>query len=90
MKSDVWSYEDEFRVIAQEIFQLPRVDILRTRRNLLKFPPGSLKSIIMGCMIPQSDAMKLRGIIDRQFPQRVALKQAVRSPDRYSLSIVNC
>jgi hypothetical protein len=90
VKSDVWSYEGEFRVIAQEIFQLPRVDILRTRSNLLRYPPGSLKAVIMGCMIPQSDAIKLRGIIDQQFPQRVALKQTVRSPNLYSLSIVNC
>lgn|SRR5215472_1581863 len=90
VKSDVWSYEDEFRVIAQEVFQLPRADILRTRRNLLRYPPGSLKAVILGCMIPQSDAMELRGIMDQQFPQRVALKRAVRSPDRYSLSIVNC
>jgi hypothetical protein len=90
VKSDVWSYEDEFRVIAQEIFQMPRMDILRTRRNLLRYPPESLKAVIMGCMITQSDAMKLRGIIDQQFPQRVALKQAVRSPDRCRLSIVHC
>jgi hypothetical protein len=90
VKSDVWSYEDEYRVIAQEIFQAPRADILRTRRNLLTYLPGALRAIIMGCMIPQSDATKLREIIDQQFPQRVALKQAVRSPDRYSLSIVNC
>ena len=90
VKSDVWSYEDEYRVIAQEVFQLPRTDILRTRKNLTKCPPGALRAVIMGCMIPQSDAAELRRIIDQQFPQRVALKRAVRSPDRYSLSIVMC
>jgi len=90
VKSDVWGYEDEYRVIAQEVFRLPRADILRTRRNLAKCPPGALRAIIMGCMIPQSDAAELRRIIDQQFPQRVELKRAVRSPDRYSLSIVTC
>jgi hypothetical protein len=90
VKSDAWGYEDEYRVIAQEVFQLPRTDILRTRRNLLKCPPGALRAVIMGCMIPQSDAAELRRMIDQQFPQRVALKRAVRSPDRYSLSIVTC
>jgi hypothetical protein len=44
----------------------------------------------MGCMIPQSDAAELRRIIDEQFPPYVALKRAVRTPDRYSLSILMC
>jgi hypothetical protein len=88
VKSDVWSYEEEYRVIAQEVFQLPRADILRTRRNFLNCPPGALRAVIMGCMIPQPDAAELRRIIDRQLPQHVPLKRAVRSPDRYSLSIV--
>lgn len=90
IKADEWSYEDEYRVIAQEVFQLPRADILRTRRNLLKRPARALSAVIMGCMMSQSDAAELRKIIDQQFPFCVALKRAVRSPDRYSLSIVMC
>jgi hypothetical protein len=88
VKSDIWSYEEEYRVIAQEIFQLPRSDILRTRKGFLKCPSGALRAVIMGCMIPESDAAELRRIIDRQFHPYVALKRAVRSPDRYSLSII--
>jgi hypothetical protein len=91
VKSDVWSYEDEYRVIAQEKIQGPdNTDILRTRKNFLKFPPDALKAVIMGCMISQSDATELRRIIDRQSPPHVALKRAVRSPDRYSLSVLMC
>lgn len=90
VKSDEWGYEDEYRVIAQEEFQWPRADVLRTRRNLLKRPAGALSAVIMGCMMSQSDAAQLREIIDQQFPPCVALKQAVRSRDRYSLSIVTC
>jgi DUF2971 family protein len=90
VKSDAWSYEDEYRVIAQEVFELPRTTILRTRKNFLKYPPGALRAIIMGCMIPQSDAAELRRIIDQQFPPHVALKRAVRTPNRYDLSILMC
>jgi hypothetical protein len=90
IKADEWSYEDEYRVIALEVFQMPRADVPRTRRNFLKCPPGALSAVIMGCMMPQSDAAELRKIMDQRFPPCVALKRAVRSPNRYSLSIEMC
>jgi hypothetical protein len=90
VKSDVWRYENEYRVVAQENFQLPREDILRTRRNFLKYPPGALRAVIMGCMVCQSDVAELRKIIDQQFRPYVALKRAVRNRDDYGLSIVVC
>jgi hypothetical protein len=88
-KSNAWSYENEYRVIAQEkpgVF--PR---LRTRNSFLKYPGGALRGVIMGCMMSPSDADELRRIFDQQFPRGVVeLKRAVRTPNRYSLSIERC
>jgi hypothetical protein len=85
-KSSAWSYEDEYRVIAQEKSGV--FPGLRTRRNFLKYPIGALRAVIMGCMIPPADANELRKIISKQFSRDlVKLKRAVRMPNRYSLSI---
>ena len=51
-KSRVWSYEDEYRVVALERFVGPPVaGVLRTRKNFLRMPRHALQSVIMGCMI---------------------------------------
>jgi Protein of unknown function (DUF2971) len=88
-KSSVWSYENEYRVIAQEKSGV--FPGLRTRKNFLKYPRGALKAVIMGCMMSPSNADELRGIFDQEFPcGAVELKRAVRTPNRYSLSIEKC
>jgi hypothetical protein len=92
-KASAWSYEEEYRVVALEKFIDPAVAIagvIRTKDDFLKLPPGALQSVIMGCMIVKSDADKLQEIIGKQFPRHVALKRAVRVPNRYSLSIETC
>jgi hypothetical protein len=90
-KSGAWCYEDEYRVVALEKFMTaPVPGMLRTRKNFLKLPHGALKAVIMGCMVSPSDAADLREIIDQQSPRYVALKRAIRVPNRYSLSIETC
>ncbi len=92
-KSRAWGYEDEYRVVALERFIDPSVavaGVIRTKENFLKLPRGALQSVIMGCMIERADADKLQQIIGQQFPRRVALRRAVRVPNRYSLAIETC
>jgi hypothetical protein len=90
-KSRVWSYEDEYRVIALEKFIGPPVaGVLRTKNNFLKLPHGALKAVIIGCMILQSEVEKLREIIGQRFSPNVVLKRAARVPNRYDLSIETC
>jgi hypothetical protein len=83
-KSCAWSYEDEYRVVA---LAGPAPGMLRTKGNFLKLPRDALKAVIMGCMISPSDAAELREIIGHKLPGYVALKQVIRVPNRYSLSV---
>jgi hypothetical protein len=89
-KSSAWSYEDEYRVVALEKFIDPSVALpgmIRTKENFLKLPHGALQSVIMGCLIEKDRASQLQQIIDEQCHRRVALRRAVRIPNRYNLSI---
>lgn len=92
-KSGAWSYEDEYRVVALEKFIDPSVALagmIRTKENFLKLPHGALQSVIMGCLTGKDEVGQLQQIIAEQFPRRVALRRAVRVPNKYSLSIETC
>jgi hypothetical protein len=92
-KACAWSYEDEYRVVALEKFIDPSVALsgmIRTKENFLKLPHGALQSVIMGCLIEKDKADQLQQIIGEQCPRRVAVRRAVRIPNKYSLSIEKC
>jgi hypothetical protein len=82
-KSDVWTYEREYRLIAQERGSSTPHDTLFTDNNYLKLPEGTLTSIIVGCQGPFEDIQKLVA----EFAPRVSIRRAVRIPNLYSVRI---
>jgi hypothetical protein len=82
-KSDVWSYEKEYRLVAQESDNRTSHDTLITHENYLKLPEGTLLSIIVGCQGPLDDVLKLVNELAPGLP----VKQAMRVPNKYALRI---
>ena len=84
-KSDDWDYEDEFRLVASEHpSTFPGVPT--TKGGFLPFPKEALQSVIVGAQMSQNDRELIRTIINGS-GWDVALKAAVRVPDRYSFKI---
>jgi hypothetical protein len=84
-KSDVWKYESEYRVISREPTGSPEYDesLLGSVNGIFKIPPGSLKSIIVGCAGPYQEVVDLvKGLCPE-----IQIKKAVRIPHRYTLEI---
>lgn len=83
-KSGVWSYEEEYRLIAQErAVAIPGADTLMTDNSLLQLPAGALRAVITGC---QKDHDSVRTLVQQVAPQ-VRVRRAVRVPNRYELTI---
>lgn len=85
-KARAWEYEDEYRLIAQEESEALNLDSLITKGNLLELPDGAIASIIVGCVAPEATRDAVRDIV-RRSGRNVELKQAVRVPNHYSLTI---
>jgi hypothetical protein len=88
-KSEVWSYENEFRVIGQERNSNPPGEVLRTRSGLSKFRLTYLNSIILGCSIDVRAKQEIASIVRRQIWPPTQLKQMKRSHDKYDLVMEN-
>ncbi len=82
-KSDVWSYEREYRLVAQESNKRTKHDTLITENNYLRLPDNALTSIIVGCQGPFED---VRSLVN-QFAPQVQVRRAERIPNRYALHI---
>ncbi len=82
-KSDVWSYEREYRLVAQERSNGTDHETLVTDNNYLKLPDGALTSIIVGCQGPFDDVQNLVRLHAPGLPVR----KAVRIANRYALQI---
>ncbi|MBK6743467.1 MAG: DUF2971 domain-containing protein [Hydrogenophilales bacterium] len=83
-KSGVWSYEREYRLVAQErVAAVKGADTLMTDQSFLQLPPEALRAVIVGC---QADYDNIRAFVQRVAP-RVKVKRAVRVPNRYQLAI---
>lgn len=82
-KADPWSYEREYRIVAQEREHAVSTDTLITDKGLLKLPKGALTSVIVGC---QGDYEKVRRLVLAYAPN-VKVKRAVRVRNRYALNI---
>lgn len=84
-KANVWSYESEYRLVAQEEeFAVSRT--LITQGNLLRIPDTALKSIIIGCSASSSQRDNIRDLL-RLSGRKIALKRTVRIANRYELAI---
>jgi Protein of unknown function (DUF2971) len=84
-KSKDWSYENEFRlVVAAPGYVYP--NLLATKDNFVPLPVGALKSVIMGCLMPERDRESIRSLI-ASAGTSVALMAAHRVVNRYALDI---
>jgi Protein of unknown function (DUF2971) len=59
-KSAEWSYECEYRVIAEEHTMAASTESLHTHGGFLSVPPDSLKSVILGCEIDDASRNNVR------------------------------
>jgi hypothetical protein len=80
-KSDAWSYEQEFRVLAGPDY--PDGHPLKPDGRFLKLPPGSLVGVIVGCNGNYDEAME---IVNQHAPG-LPLRRMIQDPSHYRLTI---
>ncbi len=79
-KSDVWAYEDEWRVVI-----VPRP--FGMAAGVQTFPPEALSRVVLGVAISDSDRdMVLRWV--REYPATVEVLCARLLPNQYALELV--
>jgi hypothetical protein len=83
-KSADWSYEQEYRLIAQEASEAVGSGTLMTRDSFYQFSKDSLLSIIIGACAPASTCDE---VTEMARPAGIAVRKATRVPHRYTLSI---
>jgi hypothetical protein len=87
-KSEDWSYEAEWRLIAEErafaLAPLPD-DALRTDDDFLTLPAGVLKSVTIGCLADASSHRLIEFV--KTHATDVLVRQATLASDRYELRI---
>ncbi|HEY6979753.1 DUF2971 domain-containing protein [Reyranella sp.] len=86
-KPSHWSYESEYRLIAQERSKKLNHQTLIADDHWVRFPGQSLKSIIVGCMMGKNEREAIKALV-KHAPTPIALKQAIKVPSRYELRIV--
>jgi hypothetical protein len=83
-KSSDWSYEQEYRLIAQETDEALCSGTLMTRNGFYQLSEGSLVSVIVGACAPESTWREIEEIAR---PTGILLRKALRVPHRYELNI---
>ncbi len=86
-KSDCWAYEEEHRMIASPTI---RDDVIAKRGELkiylFKFPPESLKEVILGYRMLPDTRRRIEEAVAVRFP-KVKLYQAILSETEFELDI---
>ncbi len=84
IKSDVWSYEKEYRLILSSEIDEPLLSGHHFDPNgLLTLPKGAISSIIVGCDGPYE---KIKKLVLKYAPE-IKVKRAVKIPKKYAISI---
>jgi hypothetical protein len=85
-KSADWSYEAEWRLIAEEqtFARSPRT--IKTDNDFLTIPSGVLKSVTIGCLTDTSTRRRIGNLLKTHAPS-VLSRQATLAPDKYELAI---
>jgi hypothetical protein len=86
-KSNVWRYEEEFRLVCPRSTDVPGHP-LAMQGDYLPIGNDSLKSIIVGCQASHRTVTALRVFIQEHAPD-VVLRRTVRSLNKYRLMIVD-
>ena len=84
-KSAAWSYEHEYRLIAQNKETAIGETLIAVDRYL-SMPKGCVKAVILGCLASKETADAVSAII-AECGEEIALRRAVRARDRYELVI---
>jgi hypothetical protein len=85
-KSADWSYEAEWRLIAEErAFAQSRFSI-KTDNDFLTVPVDTLRSVTIGCLADEATRMLITRVV-RNNARGVVVRQATIAPDRYDLII---
>ena len=82
-KADVWKYEKEYRLIAQQRENTTSKECLATENNYLKLPENAVLSIIVGCNGPYEEVCSL---VDEVAPH-IPVKKARHVPNKFEVKI---
>jgi hypothetical protein len=85
-KSHDWSYEAEWRLIAEERAFTQSARTIKTDNDFLKLPSGVLKSVTIGSLANSSSRTRIKDIVRANAPD-VLVRQAELAPDRYEIII---
>jgi hypothetical protein len=85
-KSADWSYEAEWRLIAQERMFAPSSEIVTTDDDFLRIPSGVLKAVIIGCRTDIKTQGHIETLIRTHAPN-VVVRKATLARDKYELVI---
>jgi len=83
-KADVWEYEQEYRLICQEIGSTKSQGNLTTKNDFLKLPDNAMLSVIVGCNGPYEE---VRNLVAKVAPG-IRVRRAIYVPNRFELTIV--
>lgn len=86
LKSAAWSYEQEYRVIAQERAVATPHETVIADYGKVSFPSSALTGIIVGCMASPETLEKVEALI-LEFSHDAKLKKAVRSLRKFEIVI---
>ncbi|MFD1559628.1 DUF2971 domain-containing protein [Paraburkholderia silviterrae] len=86
-KSDVWSYEREFRVVAKNP-QYASLGVPTASDGFVAMSENALERIIIGCGCTDGEADAIVEMV-RQFRPRVAVRRARRRTDVYGLAFTD-
>jgi len=86
-KSAAWSYEAEWRLIAEEraFARSPRT--IKTDNDFMTIPSGVLKSVTIGCLTDTSTRRRIENLVKTNASTSVLVRQATLAPDKYELVI---
>jgi hypothetical protein len=82
-KSRDWGYEEEYRLVNVPTSVLNNFQ--RLHGDFFRLPKGALKSVIMGCEANHKNI----GAFIREYAPSLPIKKAVRSPNLYTLDIID-
>ncbi len=85
IKSDVWEYEQEFRLVCSRFTDLKDFP-LTMDGDYSSIGPNDLKSIIVGCQADNATINTVRTLVKEHAPHAL-VRQAKRSPNKYHLVI---
>ena len=89
VKSSKWAYEKEWRILRPLSEAMQFEDVHPYPIYLFSFPSGAIKSVILGCKIPDEVAKDIINILNMEHFRHVQIKQAILEKAEYQVSFKN-